>query len=82
MTSRKTVLFGAALVAGAAAVGFAAVQLTSAPEPSPVSVVDTTEGEPDPLAYSPCSVAAPPAQPVDDPLAYSPCSPAPAPASP
>ncbi len=81
MTSRKTILFGAALVAGAAAAGIAAVQLTSAPEPAPVSVVEALPGETDPLAYSPCSVAAPTAQPVDDPLGYSPCSPAPAPAS-
>ncbi len=77
MTTRRTILFGAALVAGAAAATIAVVQMNAAPAPVADAVQQAVPEAEDPLAYSPCSVAAPPAQPVEDPLAYSPCSVAP-----
>jgi hypothetical protein len=77
MTTRRTILFGAALVAGAAAATIAVVQMNAAPAPVGDAVQQAAPEAVDPLAYSPCSVAAPPAQPVEDLLAYSPCSVAP-----
>lgn len=80
MDSRKTILFGAALAAGAAIATVAAVQFAAPPAPV-AEPGGATAAAVDPLAHSPCSAAPVPARPASDagadPLAHSPCSAAP-----